>query len=96
MDKIKKTLLKIENVRVIEHDDMNLAIERYETYYNPKAKKEVSGWRFKGYTQTLLGSIQAIHNKELLIDRKAVSSLETYLKEVKRTTKTLAEIKEAL
>lgn len=59
----KKTLLKIENVRVIEHDDMNLAVERYETYYNPKAKKEVSGWRFKGYTASILKALQLIHTK---------------------------------
>ncbi|GGJ48895.1 hypothetical protein [Virgibacillus salexigens] len=96
MDKVKKTILEIENVRVIEHDDLNLAVERYETYYNPKTKKEKSGWRFKGYAASILGAIQLIHNKELLIDQEAVTDLSSHLNEVKRTTKTLAEIKEAL
>ena len=89
--KEKKVLLTIGNARIKEYDNLNHQVEAYETYYNPKAKEETSGWRFKGYCHSILGGLQLIQRKELLIDKNAVSDLKSYLNAVQESNEQLKE-----
>lgn len=92
--KEKQVLLTVGNVRVKEYDSMNVIIERFEEYTQPPRKKGetaklVSGWRFKGYSDSVLKALLSIQRKELLIDYNAVSDLESYLKQVLDSNGTL-------
>lgn len=79
MEKVKKELqifIEIDNVRVIGYDDVNVTIERFEDVYNPRTKQIESKWRFVGYSRSIRTALQTIVNKELLIDKNAVSDLK--------------------
>ena len=79
----KKVLLEIDNVRIKEYDRLNVQIEAYETYYNPIEKKDTQGWKFKGYSATVLSALLQIQRKEYLIDENAIQDLKTYVEAVK-------------
>ncbi len=87
----KEIVHQIENVRILKNDELNYAIEREETYYNAKDKKDVTRWRFKGWSGSFLGSLRLIHNKELLIDEKAISDLRRHLEQVEKSNGLLLE-----
>lgn len=88
----KKVLITIGNVRIKEYDRMSVVIERYEDVFIPKDKQTVKKWRFKGYSNTISNALKFIQSKELLIDRKAVSDLESYLKQVEEANAALLEV----
>lgn len=54
----KPIIMQIDNVRIGKWDDQNYFIERKETYWNPKDKKEITDYRFKGYYSTILKALQ--------------------------------------
>ncbi|WP_077622029.1 hypothetical protein [Sediminibacillus massiliensis] len=89
--KEKRVLLTVGNCRVREYDSLNVQIERYETYYNPKTKEQTQGWKFKGYSATILRALLTIQRDNLLINQNAVSDLETYLNEVHKSNEQLKE-----
>ncbi|MGE7932142.1 hypothetical protein [Viridibacillus arvi] len=82
MTKEKAILIDLGDVRIREYDILNVTVERLETAFNPITKEHTTNWRFKGYSRTILTALQFILNNELLIDKKAVSDLESYLKQV--------------
>lgn len=83
--KAKRTLLEIENVRVIENDDRNVVVERLEESINPTIKEVTHSWKFKGYCGSILSALWLIVDKELLINRNAVNDLEGYLRSVEES-----------
>ncbi len=95
-EKKKETLLTIDNVRVIQSDPLNLAIERLEEVQNPKDGTITNKWRHKGYSGSILGALQTIQYKELLIDYNAVNDLENHLKQVEESNNKLIQAKEGL
>ena len=92
----KKTIIEIENVRIKEYNEMNVMIERKETYFNPLEKKEVSGWKFRGYSTDILAALKSIHNKGLLINTNAITDLENHLKEVDKANKVILDALERM
>src|SRR5690625_513586 len=102
MSNEREVLLTIGNVRIREYDSMNVQIERLEEYTSiqpvneGKQRKRVmkKDWRFKGYSSSILDALEAINRKELLIDKKLASDLESYVKQVKESNeKILEEVK---
>ena len=93
----KQVILTIDNVRIKEYDSMNVVVERYEEYTVPPKKKGepvkvVSGWKFKGYYNSILSALLFIQRKELLIDYNVVSDLESYLEQVDESNAKLLEV----
>ncbi|MGF9978696.1 hypothetical protein [Viridibacillus arvi] len=82
MTKEKAILIDLGDVRIREYDNLNVTVERLETAFNPITKEYTTNWRFKGYSRTILTALQFILNNELLIDKKAISDLKSYLKQV--------------
>lgn len=78
----KKVLIDLGNVRISEYDTLNLQIERLEDVTSPVTKQTNSKWVFKGYSRTILTALESILKNELLIERKSVSDLESFLKSV--------------
>ena len=93
MSKEKKVLMNIDTVRIIEHDPMNVVVERLEQVINPQTKEATDKWAFKGYFSSIVSALQSITKNELLIDKNAVSDLETYLKQIEASNE---EIMKAL
>ncbi len=87
----EKVILQIEDVRVTRSDPHNLKLERLETKYNPKTKKETNSFQFKGYYSTILGALKAIQYKELLIDENNVNDLEGILKGIERSNEKISK-----
>lgn len=87
----KPTILEIDNIRIRKWDDLNYFIEREETYWNPKEKKETTGYRFKGYYSSVLACLKEISIKGLLVDENSVKGLGTYLKEVERSNQLILD-----
>lgn len=87
----KQTILEIENVRVRKWDDQNYFIERKETYTNPKDKKEITGYRFKGFYSTLSECLKAIHVKGLLINENNCAELTDVLNQIKESERRIIE-----
>lgn len=88
----KKVLITIDNVRIIQFNDMNLAVERYEDVFIPVKKVTEKRWVFHGYTSTVLSALTLIHRKELLIDSEALSDLKSHLKAVRESNVKLLEV----
>ncbi|MGE7020433.1 hypothetical protein [Solibacillus cecembensis] len=89
----RKVLIDLGNVRVSEYDSMNLQIERLEGVTSRVTKQTNSRWVFKGYSRTILMALESILKNELLIDKKSVNGLESYLKSVHDSN---GEIRKAL
>lgn len=92
MSKEKPVLITVGNVRIVDDNDMNVMVERYEDVFLPKTKETVKKWRFKGFCNTILSALLMIQREELLIDRSAVSDLESYLKQVQESNDKLLEV----
>lgn len=92
----KNVVLDIDNVRVIRNDPLNLSVERLESSYSTKHKKEVSSYRFKGYYSNILKAVQAIQSKELLINEKSITDLKSYLEQVQESNDKLYEAVERI
>lgn len=91
--KEKKVLIDFGNVRVREYDSLNVQIERLEEVTDPKTNETSSKWKFKGYSRTILTALEAIVNKELLLDEITLGGLKGYLKQVEDSNaKVLAAI----
>lgn len=88
----KPVLITVGNVRIVDYNDMNVMVERYEDVFIPKDKQTVKRWRFKGFKSTIFEGLKFIQSKELLIDKSAVSYLETYLKQVQESNALLLEV----
>lgn len=83
----KSTLVEIGNVRIRRNDPYNLAVERYESVYNPIKKTETDRWAFKGYVGTIADGLNYIVTKDLLIDENLIESLADYLEMHRRSVK---------
>lgn len=92
----KQTLLQIDNVRICGHDAYNLVVERYEKVYNPIKKEESEGWRFKGFTSSIVSGLKLIMKKDLLIDKESVSDLKGHLKQVQESERKILDAMEGL
>ena len=88
----KKVLINLGNVRISEYDKLNLQIERLEDVTSPITKKTKSKWVFKGYSRTILTALETILIKELLVDKNSVSSLESYLNEVRKSNEQIKRV----
>lgn len=88
----KPVLATVGNVRIVDYNEMNVMVERYEDVFLPKTKEIVKKWRFKGYCNSILSALLMIQREELLIDRSAVSDLESYLKQVQESNDKLLEV----
>ncbi|OMC87442.1 hypothetical protein BK128_08425 [Viridibacillus sp. FSL H7-0596] len=82
----KPVLIDLGKVRIRQYDSLNVVIEKLEEVVKPKTDETVTRWRFKGYSRTIMTALQFIISNELLIDKKAVSDLESYLKQVEEIT----------
>jgi len=83
-------LLSVSNdVRVVYYDELNVVVERLETYYSPKEKKDVEGWKFKGYKDTILKALKFISDKELLVEVNDAQRLDEYIHEVETSNTVL-------
>lgn len=78
----KPILMDFGTIRIKQYDTLNVVIEKLEEVTKPKTNEPSTKWRFKGYSRTILTALQFIVSNELLIDKKAVSDLESYLKQV--------------
>lgn len=92
MSKKKKVLMNVGSVRIIENDPMNVAVERLEQVVNPQTKEASDKWVFKGYFSSIVSALQGILKNELLIDKNAVSDLESYLKQVKESNDEIKKV----
>lgn len=94
--KKKRILFEEGNIRIKEYDAMNVIIERLETYYSPKEEKEISAWRFKGYSPNVLGALRLIHIKRWMDDINAHSSVKSLLESMLESDRRVVQaIKEA-
>lgn len=91
-NKEKKVLMVVENVRIKEYDNLNVTVERYEEVFNPTNKTVSCKWKFKGYASTVNDALEFIAKNELLIDKDAVTSLESYLEQVDKAYAALMEV----
>jgi len=87
----KPIILEIDNVRIRKWDEQNYYIEREETYFNPKEKKDITDYRFKGYYSTVLGALESIHLKGLLIDNDSIGDLTDVLEQVMDSEKRVVD-----
>lgn len=87
----KPIITEIDNVRIRRWDDSNVFIEREETYWNPKDKTDITGYRFKGYYSTVLSALESIHIKGLLIEENSVRELNDILKQVRISERKVIE-----
>ena len=85
--------MEIENVRIINYDQLNVMIERYEESFNKSKNETTMKWRFKGYKKTILDALKFIARNELLIDKNAISDLKSYLEQVEKSNQKILEIK---
>lgn len=97
--KESEVLLMIgETVRIIECDRLNVEVQRLETYYNPRVKENVEGWRFQGYSDSVISALGLIQRKRLLVEQKALNDLTDVLQAVResdmKTGRAIAELKE--
>lgn len=92
----KEILLEIENIRIVRNDPLNLTLERLETTYSARYKKEFNSYQFKGYFSNILSALRAIQSKELLIDENNVMDLEGYLKQVQESNDKILKSMEGL
>ncbi|MEC5422379.1 hypothetical protein QGM71_02595 [Virgibacillus sp. C22-A2] len=92
MKEEKRTLVDISNVRIKEYDGMNVVVERYESVFVPKDQQTIKKWVFKGYSRSVLSALLKIQKDELLIDKKIVSDLGTYLGAVEKSNNELLEV----
>lgn len=95
-----KVLLMIGGiVRIIECDRLNVEVQRLETYYNPRAKENVEGWRFKGYSDDVISALGLVQRKRLLIEQDALNGMTDVLQTVRESDmklgRAIAELKEA-
>lgn len=90
--KEKEILIDLGTVRIKEYDSLNVKIERLEEVQNPISKETTFKWLFQGYADTILNALKLIVKKELLIDRKAINGLETYLKKVELCNDAVLEV----
>lgn len=88
----KKVILTIGNVRIKDYDSMNVMVERYEDVFIPKYKTTIKKWVFKGYSRSILSALLDIQRNELLIDRNAVTNLDSYLNQVEQSNAALMEV----
>ena len=89
------------NCRIKEYDSMNVVVERYERYTTPPKKKGepaevVTGWKFKGFCNSILSALLLIQRKELLIEKDKISSLESYLNQIEKANQELTKVIEGL
>lgn len=94
MENKKKVIIQINDVRIKEYDSMNVVVERLENVMNPKTKETSQKWVFKGYSRNVLAALLMIQDKELLIDRSNLKSVDVLLKQNEETNKMLAEAAE--
>lgn len=83
--KEKAVLMTIGNVRIVEYDASNVTVERLEESKNNGTEEPLGKWRFKGYSGTIQSALRMIVHKELLIDKSAVSDLESYIEQVEKS-----------
>ncbi|MCC2248831.1 hypothetical protein JUJ52_02510 [Virgibacillus sp. AGTR] len=88
----KKVLISVKNVRIKDYDSMNVMVERYEDVFIPKYKTTIKKWVFKGYSRSILSALLDIQRNELLIDRNAVTNLDSYLNQVEQSNAALMEV----
>ena len=89
--KKKPILSEIDNVRIRRWDDHNCFIEREETYFSARDKREITGYKFKGYYGTLFDALRAIHTKGLLIEEESNQSIKSVLKQIKLSEKKIID-----
>lgn len=89
--KEKRILVQIGNVRIREENELNVVIEREETYFIPKDKQKVTGWKFRGYAGSILEALRLIHAKGLLINQNAVSDLKSHLEQIEKANGLILE-----
>lgn len=92
MSKEKRILIDLGTVRICEYDKLNVQIEALEEVFNPTTKQKEKKWRFNTFSDTIFNALKTIIRKELLIDKNAVNSLESYLKQVKEATTKVLEV----
>ncbi len=78
----EKVIIEIDNVRIRRNDNLNYVVERLETSYSTRHKKEFTSYQFKGYYGTVAGALKGISYQELLIDENSVTDLKSYLEQV--------------
>lgn len=81
----KQTILQIDNVRIRKWDEQNVFIEREETYFSARDKKDITGYRFKGYYSDVFKALLAVNRKGLLIDKNSAQSINELLKQVQES-----------
>ena len=87
--KERKVLHEIDNVRIVEYDQLNVMVERYEEVHNPVSKESTMRWRFKGYYPNVKRALKGILDKCYLIDNEAVADAQKMLERIKELEKRL-------
>lgn len=82
---MKPILMTLDNVRIIDTDDLNVTVERLETYYSPRDKKDITSWRFKGHYGSVLKALRGIVRNEWHIDRNGLNELESYVERIEKS-----------
>lgn len=80
MTKERPVIIQVDNVRIVRWNDMNVCIEREESYYNPLDKAYKKGWRVKGYYSDVNKALAAVNSKGLLVDLNGKESINDWIK----------------
>lgn len=87
----KQVLIDLGNIRITEYNELNVQIEKLEEVFNPKTNQTETKWRFKGYSDTILGALEQIQRKELLVEKNVQMGLENYLKSVRESNQKILD-----
>lgn len=81
-DNGKQVLLTIDNVRVIQFDDKNVAVELLEPVTRKDTKETVMQWVVRGYYGNLPQAFKGIDQHEWLVDKSRITDIRTAVAEI--------------
>ena len=85
-----------DTVKIQQYDEKNFLILQLKETYNPFAKETVISYKEQGYFSTLFKALDAILNKDLLIDINEISSVKQYANKNKKAKTKNKEMDEGL
>lgn len=81
-DNGKQVLLTIDNVRVIQLDDRNVAVELLEPVTRRDTRETVMQWKTRGYYHNIPAALRGIDRHEWLVNKSAIQDLRTAVAEI--------------
>ncbi|MGF3182284.1 hypothetical protein ACQV2W_00780 [Facklamia sp. P12934] len=94
---MKPVLLQVtENLRIVDYDDRNVALEMFSTGFNPKTKEKTQSWKTAGFFSSIRSSLRYIVEQELITDTNTLNKIESVSDAIERSNQVVLEAIERL